>query len=319
MRIVILDGYTENPGDLSWEKLNEYGEVIIFDRTENKEEIILKRIEGAEIIITNKTPISKKIIEASKDLKLICVLATGYDVVDVIEAKEAGVTVCNVPSYGTDSVAQYSIALLLEICCHIGHHNDTVQEGVWSKCVDWCYWDYPLIELAGKTMGIIGFGRIGQAEGKIARALGMNVIAYDVNCNESGKKLAEYVDLDALYEKSDVISLHCNLTRDNQQMINKDSIAKMKDGVIIINNSRGGLINEQELADALKSGKVRAAGLDVVSTEPIAEDNPLLNIENCLITPHISWASIECRQRIMETTLSNIEAYLQKKAINVVF
>ena len=168
-------------------------------------------------------------------------------------------------------------------------------------------------------MGIIGFGRIGQAEGKIARALGMNVIAYDVNCNESGKKLAEYVDLDVLYEKSDVISLHCNLTRDNQQMINKDSIAKMKDGVIIINNSRGGLINEQELADALKSGKVRAAGLDVVSTEPIAEDNPLLNIENCLITPHISWASIECRQRIMETTLSNIEAYLQKKAINVVF
>jgi len=319
MRIVILDGYTENPGDLSWEKLNEYGEVIIFDRTENKEEIILKRIEGAEIIITNKTPISKKIIEASKDLKLICVLATGYDVVDVIEAKAAGVTVCNVPSYGTDSVAQYSIALLLEICCHIGHHNDTVQEGVWSKCVDWCYWDYPLIELAGKTMGIIGFGRIGQAEGKIARALGMNVIAYDVNCNESGKKLAEYVDLDVLYEKSDVISLHCNLTRDNQQMINKDSIAKMKDGVIIINNSRGGLINEQELADALKSGKVRAAGLDVVSTEPIAEDNPLLNIENCLITPHISWASIECRQRIMETTLSNIEAYLQKKAINVVF
>lgn len=248
----------------------------------------MKRIEGAEIIITNKTPISKKIIEASKDLKLICVLATGYDVVDVIEAKAAGVTVCNVPSYDTDSVAQYSIALLLEICCHIGHHNDTVQEGVWSKCVDWCYWDYPLIELAGKTMGIIGFGRIGQAEGKIARALGMNVIAYDVNCNESGKKLAEYVDLDALYEKSDVISLHCNLTRDNQQMINKDSIAKMKDGVIIINNSRGGLINEQELADALKSGKVRAAGLDVVSTEPIAEDNPLLNIENCLITPHIS-------------------------------
>ena len=279
----------------------------------------MKRIEGAEIIITNKTPISKKIIEASKDLKLICVLATGYDVVDVIEAKAAGVTVCNVPSYGTDSVAQYSIALLLEICCHIGHHNDTVQEGVWSKCVDWCYWGYPLIELAGKTMGIIGFGRIGQAEGKIARALGMNVIAYDVNCNESGKKLAEYVDLDVLYEKSDVISLHCNLTRDNQQMINKDSIAKMKDGVIIINNSRGGLINEQELADALKSGKVRAAGLDVVSTEPIAEDNPLLNIENCLITPHISWASIECRQRIMETTLSNIEAYLQKKAINVVF
>ena len=318
MKIVVLDGYTENPGDLSWESLNKYGEVEIYDRTENKDDVITGRIAGAEIVLTNKTPISKKVIEYSKDLKLICVLATGYNVIDTAAAKAAGVTVCNVPSYGTYSVAQYSIALLLEICCHIGHHNDTVQNGVWTKCEDWCYWDYPLIELSGKTIGIIGFGRIGQAEGAIAQALGMNVIAYDPYPNESGMKLAKYTDLDELYKKSDVISLHCNLTRDNEGMINQDSIAKMKDGVILINNSRGQLVNERDLAEALKSGKVGAAGLDVVSTEPISEDNLLLNIENCLITPHISWASIECRQRIMNTTIFNIESYLHGETVNAV-
>ena len=318
MKIVVLDGYTENPGDLSWESLNKYGEVEIYDRTENKDDVITGRIAGAEIVLTNKTPISKKVIEYSKDLKLICVLATGYNVIDTAAAKAAGVTVCNVPSYGTYSVAQYSIALLLEICCHIGHHNDTVQNGVWTKCEDWCYWDYPLIELEGKTIGIVGFGRIGQSEGRIAKALGMNVIAYDIFESDSGREIGEYVSMDALFARADVISLHCNLTPENTGFINKENIAKMKDGVILLNNARGQLINEQDVADALNSGKIGAAGLDVVYTEPILDDNPLLGAKNCIITPHISWAPKESRQRIMDITVSNVKAFMEGKPINIV-
>jgi len=238
--------------------------------------------------------------------------------VDVDAAKEVGIPVSNVPGYGTASVGQFSIALLLEICHHIGHHDDTVHSGQWSACPDWCYWDAPLIELSGKTMGIIGFGRIGQATGRIAKSLGMKVLASGSRPTESGREIAEYVALDTLFASSDVIAFHCPLFPETEHIINRDSIAKMKDGVILINNSRGQLIAEQDLADALNCGKVFAAGLDVVSTEPIQPDNPLLKAKNCMITPHISWAPKESRQRIMDATVQNIKSYLTHDLINVV-
>lgn len=319
MKIVVLDGYTENPGDLSWDALKEFGDLTVYDRTSYVESpLIAERIGDAEIAITNKTPISKATIDRCPNIKVIPVLATGYNVVDYNYAKAKGIPVVNVPTYGTASVSQFSIALLLEICHHIGHHSDSVHAGNWANNVDWCYWDYPLIELYGKTMGVVGFGRIGQAEGRIAKAMGMKVIAYDVFQSESGKEIGEYVDLETLYKRADVISLHCNLTPENTGMINKESIAKMKDGVIIINNARGQLINEQDVADALNSGKIAAAGLDVVYSEPIKADNPLLGAKNCIITPHISWAPKESRQRIMDITADNIRAFIAGKPINVV-
>lgn len=319
MKIVILDGYTENPGDLSWGELEKLGDVKIYDRTSlTDEKEIIARIGNAEMVYTNKTPISQKVIDACPKMKFISMLATGYNVVDVKYAKEKGIPVTNVPTYGTASVSQYSIALLLEICHHIGHHSETVHAGKWADCIDWCYWDYPLIELDGKTIGIIGFGRIGQSEGRIAKALGMKVLAYDLYPNDHGKEIAEYVDEATLLAKSDVITLHCNLTPENTGFINKAAIAKMKDGVILINNARGQLINEQDVADALNSGKIGAAGLDVVYTEPIRKDNPLLKAKNCIITPHISWAPKESRQRIMDCAVANAKAYIEGKPINVV-
>ena len=319
MKLVVLDGYTENPGDLSWEGLKEFGELTVYDRTSYVESpLIAERISNAEIVITNKTPISRTTIDKCPNIRLIAVLATGYNVVDYNYAAEKGIPVVNVPTYGTASVSQFSIALLLEICHHIGHHDKTVHEGKWAENADWCYWDYPLIELEGKTMGIIGFGRIGQAEGRIAKALGMNVIAYDLYPNESGRVIADYVTLDELFANSDVISLHCNLTPENTEMINRNNIAKMKDGVILLNNARGQLVNEADLADALASRKVAAAGLDVVSTEPIKADNPLLSVPNCIITPHISGAPKESRSRIMDSTVENIRAFLAGKPVHVI-
>lgn len=320
MKIVILDGYTENPGDLSWAPLQELGELTVYDRTSLTDEAeIQKRIGDAEAIYTNKTPISSATLKkAAGTLKFIGVLATGYNVVDTETAKELGITVCNIPTYGTAAVGQFAIALLLEICHHIGHHNDAVHDGRWNKCPDWCFWDYPLIELENKTMGIIGFGRIGQRTGQIAAALGMNVIAYDEYPSESGHAIAKYVDLDTLLSSSDVIALHCPLFPSTKGIINKDSIHKMKDGVIIINNSRGPLIVEEDLTAALQSGKVAAAGLDVVSTEPIRADNPLLNAPNCIITPHISWAPAESRQRLMDAAIKNLRCFLNGTPINVV-
>lgn len=319
MKIVVLDGYTENPGDLSWDALRALGDVTVYDRTSYVEApIIAERLQGADIAVINKTPISRETLDRCPDLKLIAVLATGYNVVDFKYAREKGIPVVNVPTYGTASVSQFSIALLLEVCHHIGHHDRTVHEGKWSANIDWCYWDYPLIELEGKTMGIIGFGRIGQAEGRVAKALGMRVIAYDIAPNDSGRAIGEYVDLDTLYREADVISLHCYLTPENTGMINAASIAKMKDGVILINNARGQLVAEQDLADALNSGKVAAAAVDVVSTEPIREENPLLTAKNCIITPHIAWAPVESRQRIMDTTVENIRAFLTGNPIHVV-
>ena len=319
MKIVVLDGYTENPGDLSWDQLSCMGELTVYDRTSYVEApIIAERIGDAEVIVTNKTPISKETMDKCPNLKMIAVLATGYNVINYDYAKEKGIPVCNVPTYGTACVGQYAIALLLEVCHHIGHHDKTVHEGKWANHIDWCYWDHPLIELDGKTAGIIGFGRIGQTTGRIAKALGMKVLAYDLYPNDSGKAIAEYVDLDTLLAQSDVVFLHCNLTADNEKMINKASIAKMKDGAILINNSRGQLIDEQDVTDALKAGKLAAAGLDVVYTEPIRADNPLLKAKNCIITPHISWAPKESRQRIMDTAVENVKAYLAGTPINVV-
>ena len=319
MKIVVLDGYTENPGDLSWSGLEALGEVTVYDRTSYVDApIIAERIGDAEIVVLNKTPITKATIDACPNMKMIAVLATGYNVVDYDYAKEKGIPVCNVPTYGTASVGQYAIALLLEVCHHIGHHSNTVFEGKWQNHIDWCYWDYPLIELDGKTAGIIGFGRIGQTTGRIAKALGMNVIAYDLYPNESGKAIAEYVDLETVLAQSDVLFLHCNLTPENTGLINKENIAKMKDGAILINNSRGQLIDEQDVTDALNSGKLGAAGLDVVYTEPIKADNPLLGAKNCIITPHMSWGAKEARQRIMNITVDNVKAFLDGAPVNVV-
>lgn len=319
MKIVILDGYTENPGDLSWGELEKFGEIAVYDRTSYVDApIIAERIGDAEIVITNKTPITRETIDECPNIKLISVLATGYNVVDYNYAKEKGIPVVNVPTYGTQIVGQYAVGLLLEICSHYGHHDQTVKEGKWENNDDWCYWDYPMIELYGKTAGIVGLGRIGQATAKILNAMDMKVLAYDTFQSEAGKNLAEYVELDELLKKSDVIFLHCPLFPSTEGIINKDNIAKMKDGVIIINNSRGQLIVEQDLADALNSGKVYAAGLDVVSTEPIKGDNPLLTAKNCLITPHISWAAQAARQRIMDITVGNIKAFLDGKLVNVV-
>ena len=319
MKIVVLDGYTENPGDLSWDALAQLGELTVYDRTDPRDEaLIISRMAGAELVFTNKTPITRAAIDACPRLRFISILATGYNVVDCAYAREKGIPVSNVPAYGTASVSQFSIALLLELCHHIGHHDRAVHDGRWERCADWCFWDYPLIELEGKTMGIIGFGRIGQAEGRIARALGMRVLAHDLHPTDAGRELADYVDLDTLYARADVISLHCNLTPENTGMICAASIEKMKDGVLIVNNARGPLINEADLAAALESGKVAGAALDVVSTEPIRGDNPVLHAKNCILTPHISWAPIESRQRIMDCTVENAKAFLNGTPTNVV-
>ncbi len=318
MKLTVIDGYTMNPGDLSWEQYEKFGELRVFDHYTGDEEEVIRRIGDAEIVIANKSKVTRRVIDACPNIRFIAVQATGYDPIDYVYAREKGIPVSNVPAYGTDSVAQFAIALLLEICGHAGHHDQAVHQGKWAACGDWCFWDYPMIELSGKTMGIIGFGRIGQTVGRIASALGMKVLAYNRSRSESGAKIARYVELDELLERADVISLHCPAFPETVGMINRDTIAKMKDGVILINNSRGALVVEQDLAEALNSGKVAAAALDVVSSEPIREDNPLLRAKNCLITPHISWAPKESRQRIMDCTEENIRCFLAGKPQNVV-
>ena len=317
MKIVVLDGYTENPGDLSWAPLEAFGEVTVYDRTLSEAEAI-ERIRDAEVIFTNKTLITRAVIDACPSLRFISVLATGYNIVDYVYAREKGIPVANVPGYSTAAVSQLAIALLLEICHHAGHHSQTVHEGKWEKAVDYCYWDYPLIELDGKTLGIIGFGNIGRATGRIAKALGMKVLAHGSRPTPEGEAIAEYVDLDRLLKESDVISLHCPLFPETTEIINKNTIAQMKDGAILINTSRGGLVNEQDLTDALNSGKLYAAGLDVVSQEPIRSDNPLLKAKNCIMTPHIAWAPLEARKRIMSISADNLRAFLAGEPIHIV-
>ena len=285
MKIVILDGYTVNPGDLSWDGLNEFGELTVYDRTPKDPEIILSRIGDAEIVLENKINMSREIMDGCPNLKYIGEIATGYNNVDIEAAREKGIVVTNIPAYSTQSVAQLTIALLLE-------------------------------ELAGKTMGIIGFGQIGQSVARIARAMGMNVLACSRSVREEGKALANYVSLDELLAKSDVISLHCPLFPETKNIMNKTNITKMKDGVIILNTSRGPLINEVDLASALHSGKVYAAGVDVVSEEPIREDNPLLSAPNCFITPHMAWMPTEARTRLIDIAVNNVRAFLNGKPIN---
>ncbi len=319
MKIVVLDGYTENPGDISWAPLQALGEVTVYDRTSYVEApVIAERIGDAEVAVINKTPISRETMDKCPNLKAIAVLATGYNVVDYGYAKEKGIPVMNVPVYGTDNVSQYAIGLLLEVCSHIGYHDTTVKAGEWQNNADWCYWHYPMIEVSGKTAGIIGLGRIGVNTARILKAMNVHVLAYDAFPSETGKQIAEYVELDQLLSQSDFIFLHCPLFPSTEGIINKEAIAKMKDGVVIINNSRGPLVVEQDLADALNSGKVAAAALDVVSTEPICADNPLLTAKNCIITPHISWATKDARERIMNTTAANIKSYMDGTPENVV-
>ena len=318
MNIVILDGEALNPGDLSWAPLEALGNLTVYPRGTGDPEEVIRRIGNAEIVLTNKTPVGREVFERCPNVKLLSVLATGYNVVDTAAAKEHGVTVCNVPAYGTEMVAQFAIGLLLEICHHVELHNQSVHAGDWERCPNFCYWKMPIMELAGKTMGIIGFGRIGRAVGRIAKALGMRVLATGSRPCSEGLAIAEYVELDELLRQSDVISLHCPLFPETEQLINRASIAKMKDGVILINNSRGGLLSEQDVADALNCGKIRAAAVDVVTTEPIVASNPLLTAQNCIITPHMSWAAVEARGRIISITADNIRSFLSGCPRNVV-
>ena len=302
-KIIILDGGVANPGDLSWDDLAALGDLTVYDYTAPED--VIPRIGDASIILTNKTVISANVISACPNLRYIGVLATGYNVVDIAEAKKRGIIVANVPAYSTPTVAQLTMALLLEIALHVGHHSRVVHEGKWSACRDFAFWDYPLMELAGKTFGIVGYGSIGKAVAKLAQAFGMNVLAYSRHGAEEF-----HTELDELYAKADIVSLHCPLTAENTGMINKETIAKMKDGVIILNTARGGLINEADLREALLSGKVYAAASDVTCKEPINADSPLLGLDNMIITPHIAWAATEARQRLLSVAINNVRQYL---------
>ena len=311
MKIVVLDGYAANPGDLSWDAVRGDHEFVLYDRTAPED--TAARIADADIVLTNKVILNRELIQNAKNLKYIGVLATGYNVVDTAAARECNVIVTNIPAYSTDSVAQMVFALLLEICHHVGHHSERVRAGAWSACPDFCFWDYPLIELAGKTMGIIGYGRIGHRVAEIARCFGMRVIAWTRTPRDP-----ECVSLDELLAQSDVISLHCPLFPETKNLIRRETIEKMKDGVIIINTSRGPVVNDADLRDALLSGKVYAAGADVASVEPLPTDNPLMGLENMFYTPHIAWATYEARCRLMDSAAKNIQAFVSGAPVNVV-
>lgn len=318
MKIVILNGSAANPGDLSWEGIAAQGELTLYDRTPADPAVIVERIGDAEAIFINKEPITEEIMAQCPSLRFIGVLATGYNVVDVDAAKARGIVVCNIPKYSTPSVAQFTFALLLELACHVGHHNAAVKEGRWCTCPDFCFWDKPILELSGKTLGIIGFGHIGRAVGRIARAMGMKVLAAGSRPCPEGEAIGEYVDLDTLFAQADVISLHCPLFPSTKGVICKENIAKMKDGVLILNTARGPLVNEQDLADALAAGKVAGAAVDVVETEPMLPENPLLTAPNCIITPHIAWASKEARERLIAIATENLRCYAAGTPQNVV-
>ena len=317
MKIVNLDGSALNPGDLSWEPFREFGDLTLYPRTETPEQVI-GRIGDAEIILLNKVPITAEILSACINLKLICVLATGYNVIDCAAARANGVTVCNVPDYGTASVAQFTFALLLELCHRIGHHDHAVHQGKWSSCPNFCFWDTPQMELSGKTFGIIGFGRIGRAVGTIAKAMGMKVIAYNRSRCAEGEAIGEYATLDEVLERSDILSLHCPLTPATENLINHNTLLKMKDGAILLNTARGAVIDESAVKEALESGKLRGAAVDVTRQEPLNADSPLLTAPNCIITPHMAWTATEARQRILDCTMDNIRAFLAGSPRNVV-
>ena len=317
MKIVILDGYTLNPGDLSWDELKKIGDVVIYDRTPTDK--IIERATGAEIVYTNKTPLNKEVLQQLPALKFIGVLATGYNIVDTEAAKENGVVVTNIPGYGTDSVAQMTFALLLELCHHVQHHSSSVMQGKWAQSRDFCYWDYPLIELAGKTMGIIGFGNIGSKVADIATAFGMNIIGNSKpETDQSHRKNFIWADVNQLLMQSDVVSIHCPLFPDTKGLINKESLSMMKNSAFLLNTSRGPIIVDEDLAEALNEGKIAGAGIDVLSVEPPSEDNPLFKAKNCIITPHIAWATQEARARLMDIAINNLLAFMNGSPVNIV-
>ena len=317
MKIVILDARALNPGDLSYDCINQFGDVTLYERTETEAETI-QRIGDSEIILVNKVPITETVLAACPNIKLICVQATGYNIVDCEACARRGIPVTNVPAYGTAAVAQFTMALILELCHRVGLHNHSVHQGDWIKSTNFCYWLTPQMELAGKTLGIIGFGRIGRAVGQLAKAFGMNVIAYSRSECEEGRQIGEYVDLDTLFARSDIISLHCPQFAETEKIINAESIAKMKDGAMLINTARGGLLDEEAVAEALKSGKLRGAAVDVVSQEPMKAENPLLTTRKCITTPHIAWAPVESRQRLLDCVVENIRGFLNGQPQNVV-
>ena len=317
MKIVVLDGYTLNPGDLSWDELNALGEVVIYDRTPSEK--IVERADGAEIVLTNKTPLGASEISQLSSLKYIGVLATGYNIVDIEAAKNQGVIVSNVPAYGTESVVQMTFSLLLELTLHVQKHSDAVREGKWANSKDFCFWDFPLIELAGKTIGVIGFGSIGQRVADVATAFGMNVIGYSrTQTDQSHRKNFKWASIPDLLVASDVVSIHCPLTAETKGLINLENLQKMKNAAFLINTSRGPIVVDEDLAEALNNGTIAGAGIDVLSVEPPQKDNPLFTAENCIITPHIAWATKEARTRLLSIALENILAYITGNPTNIV-
>ena len=317
MKIVILDGRALNPGDLSYDCIRQFGEVTLYQRTETEAETI-ERIGDSEIVLVNKVPITEAVLAACPGIRLICVQATGYNIVDCDACARRGIPVTNVPAYGTAAVAQFTMALILELCHRIGLHDQSVHRGDWVKSDNFCYWLTPQTELAGKTLGILGFGRIGREVGKLAKAFGMQVIACNRSQCEEGRQIGEYVDMDTLLARSDILSLHCPQTPGTEKIINARSLARMKDGAMLINTARGGLLDENAVAEALQSGKLRGAAVDVVSKEPMAPDNPLLSAPGCIITPHIAWAPVESRQRLLDCVVENIRCFLNGTPQNVV-
>lgn len=314
MKIIVLDGYALNPGDLSWDEMQALGDFMVYDRTSPSE--VLERSAGADVLITNKTVLTADHIKALPQLKYIGVLATGYNVVDIEAARNHGIVVTNIPAYSTPSVAQMVFAHLLNITHRVGYYASQNTEGRWAKNKDFCYWDTNLVELAGKTMGIVGFGNIGQATAQIALAMGMNVCAYTSKSQSVLPECIQKVSLDELFRICDVVSLHCPLTPETKEMVNADRLKTMKSSAILINTGRGPLINEQDLADALNQGVIAGAGVDVLSTEPPLPDNPLLTARNCFVTPHVAWATFEARRRLMQIAVGNLKSFIEGKVIN---
>lgn len=316
MRLVVLDGYTLNPGDLSWDEFPVGVEYQVFDRTAPDE--LYERAKDADILLTNKTPLTSSVLKSLPSLKYIGVLATGYNIVDVEQAERQNVIVTNVPAYGTNSVVQLVFALILELCNHVGQHSDAVRSGAWSRSPDWCFWQTPLVELHGKALGIVGYGRIGRSVARVARSFGMDVIATSSRPPAQQTGGERWVTVDEVFGQSDIVSLHCPLNASTKGMVHAERIARMKRKAFLINTSRGGLIVEEDLADALNAGRIAGAALDVLSTEPPPELNPLLRAKNCIVTPHIAWATREARGRLMSTALNNVAAWLSGRPENVV-
>lgn len=315
-KIIVLDGYAANPGDLSWKPLEEWGELTVYDRTAPSE--VVDRARGAEIVMTNKVNIGADIISQLPELKMINVLATGYNVVDIEAARNAGVIVCNIPAYSTDSVAQLTFAHILNIVNQIGHYAEENRQGRWSRNPDFCYWDSPLHELSGKTLGIVGLGHIGSKVARLARDFGMEVYAFTSKNSSSLPEGIQKTTMEGLFGVSDILTLHCPLTPTTRELINRETLRKMKQGAILINTGRGPLVNEEDVAEALRDGHLGAYGADVMCQEPPEATNPLLSCPNAFITPHIAWATVEARKRLMDIAVANVKAYVAGEAVNVV-